>query len=373
MSSVSRWWFNTITNNFLIYNSCWEDPAIDRNALQLDSSSEVLMITSAGDNALSYLLDSPASIDCVDINFRQNALMEFKLKLFESTSYAEILELFGDGRSENHKSIYYKVRNQLSEPAQHFWDSHIQTFAPSGKGFYYSGLSGYFARIINRIIDHKKLRTAVNRLINEPNINERKRIYSEIESTLWSGLSQYFWKWNSVLTLAGIPKEQKEAIGDLNSFMSKVFHSVFVDQQANHNYFWLLYLNGCYKDSFLPDYLCKSNFDTISANANRISTATASLADVLENSSKKYTHFILLDHMDWLATNNINELCREWEFIIKRAKPNAKVLFRSAYPTASFLPSFVHSKLIFSNIDASILKQDRVGTYSSTHLTTIHV
>lgn len=94
MSSLSRWWFNTATNKFLIYNTCWEDPTIDRIALQLGSNSDILMLKSTGDNARSYLLDLPSSIVYTDINLRQNALLEFKMKLFESVSYAKILKLF---------------------------------------------------------------------------------------------------------------------------------------------------------------------------------------------------------------------------------------------------------------------------------------
>ena len=36
------------------------------------------MLTSAGCNALDYLLDGPAEIHAVDVNFRQNALLELK-------------------------------------------------------------------------------------------------------------------------------------------------------------------------------------------------------------------------------------------------------------------------------------------------------
>ncbi len=373
MSSISKWWFKTITSNFLIYNTCWEDPKVDRKLLNLDSDSEVLMITSAGDNALSYLLDYPAAIDCVDMNFRQNALLEFKLALFESSTHSKLWELFGDGQTENYHSIYSELRERISESSQQFWDAHIKTFSPQYKGFYYSGLSGYFARYINRVLKKKKLRELIQSLIVEPDLDKRERLYSEIESKLWSGISQYIWKWDGLLTLAGIPKEQKDAIGDLNEFMTNVFRSIFVKRQAHENYFWRLYLSGRYDESYLPDYLKKTNFESIKQNSYRITTYTSSLLDVLNTNSKKYSHFILLDHMDWLATNNMDELALEWEAIFKRAKPGAKILFRSAYPNPDFLPSFVLNRLHFEKIDSSILEQDRVGTYTSTHLATFYV
>ncbi|TAE49008.1 MAG: DUF3419 family protein, partial [Cytophagales bacterium] len=52
--------FQNIHSNNLIYNTCWEDPRCDREMLQFKNDSKVVMITSAGCNALDYLLDSPA-------------------------------------------------------------------------------------------------------------------------------------------------------------------------------------------------------------------------------------------------------------------------------------------------------------------------
>ncbi len=373
MSSLSKWWFKTITSNFLIYNTCWEDPQVDRLLLNLNSDSDILMITSAGDNALSYLLDNPASIDCVDMNFRQNAVLELKLALFQTSSHLQLWQLFGDGRADNYQTIYETVRDQLSEQTKQFWDNHIRTFNSKGRGFYSSGLSGYFARFINSVVDRKNLRNSVNALVNESDRSVREQIYSEIEHKLWSGMSQYIWKWDGLLTLAGIPKEQKEAIGDLNTFMNNVFRFVFVEHQAHENYFWRLYLNGGYGENFLPDYLMESNFKRIKSDSHRITLHSSTILERLRQSSRKYSHFILLDHMDWLATNNAEELTLEWKSIFEHAKPGAKVLFRSAYSNPNFLPSFALEKLQFENIDASILKKDRVGTYSSTHLATIHV
>ena len=70
--------FHHVHGGQLIYNACWEDPRIDRALMRLDGDSRVVMITSAGCNALDYLLDGPAEIHAVDVNYRQNALLELK-------------------------------------------------------------------------------------------------------------------------------------------------------------------------------------------------------------------------------------------------------------------------------------------------------
>ena len=88
--------FNTLYSRSLVYNTCWEDPRLDRRLLELTPDSRVAVITSAGDNALDYLLDDPARVDCVDVNFRQNALLELKRALFTNASFEELYAFFGE-------------------------------------------------------------------------------------------------------------------------------------------------------------------------------------------------------------------------------------------------------------------------------------
>ena len=70
--------FKVVHQKNLVYNTCWEDPRIDRQALSLGSDDSVLVITSAGCNALDYALQAPKSVHAVDMNPLQNALLELK-------------------------------------------------------------------------------------------------------------------------------------------------------------------------------------------------------------------------------------------------------------------------------------------------------
>ena len=71
--------FNLVHRNNLVYNTCWEDPRLDRVALDLGPDDDVLVITSAGCNALDYALTEPRHVYAVDMNPRQNALLELKI------------------------------------------------------------------------------------------------------------------------------------------------------------------------------------------------------------------------------------------------------------------------------------------------------
>ena len=76
LEKISSRLFAAVHDRNLIYNTCWEDPALDRVALDFRPDDRVLVITSAGCNALDYLLAGPAEVNAVDMNPRQNALLE---------------------------------------------------------------------------------------------------------------------------------------------------------------------------------------------------------------------------------------------------------------------------------------------------------
>ena len=83
--------FNAIYQRSLLYNTCWEDPALDREAMQLQANDRIVMITSAGCNALDYAIDGPKAIHCVDANPRQNALLDLKIAGIKTTRLQRFL------------------------------------------------------------------------------------------------------------------------------------------------------------------------------------------------------------------------------------------------------------------------------------------
>ncbi len=137
--SLSRACFNWIHQHHLVYNTCWEDPRLDHEALQLGSEDEILMITSAGCNALDYALAGPKQVIAVDVNPRQNALLELKLAGIRTLEYEEFFDLFGRGQSDAWGSLYARrLRPQLSAAAKSIWDRGGKLFQGHGlrRSFY---------------------------------------------------------------------------------------------------------------------------------------------------------------------------------------------------------------------------------------------
>ncbi|MCB0644454.1 MAG: DUF3419 family protein, partial [Phaeodactylibacter sp.] len=101
----------------------------------------------------------------------------------------------------------------------------------------------------------------------------------------------------------------------------------------------------------------------------RIHTYVNTLAGFLRENPGQYSHFILLDHQDWLAANNVPALREEWELILANSRPGTKILLRSAAQEVNFFPDFVLERLEFEqDKTVSTHFKDRVGTYASVYM-----
>lgn len=352
---------------------CWEDAQVDLQLLDLTEESSMCMIGSAGCNALSYLTAYPATIFSVDSNPCQTALLELKYVLIQQGEEALFRDFFIRGKSEQYKSSYARIRSFLSNASTKYWDRHLHFFNPQRKGFFYEGGAGYFARILNRIIDSSNVRNSVTDLLCEHDLQTRKVLYQSIEERLFSGIQKYAWKKKVFLSLAGVPNSQRRAVGDLNAFMKKVLYTIFVEQSAHANPYWKTYINGYMDAEHTHLYLRKEHFELLRERIHRLRFETNLLNIHLSRTNQSYSHFILLDHMDWMAENDQSTLAQQWNSLFKCAEKGAQVLFRTAYSSLDFLPEFIHEKIDLKKIDEDWVKQhDRVGTYTGTYLGTIH-
>ena len=90
----------------LIYNTCWEDPVLDQVAFGLKPKDRVLVITSAGCNALDYLLAGVAGVHAVDMNPIQNSLLELKKAAIKVLDYDDFWRMFGEGHHPRAREMY---------------------------------------------------------------------------------------------------------------------------------------------------------------------------------------------------------------------------------------------------------------------------
>ncbi len=170
--------FRFVHGNNLVYNTCWEDPRLDRKALELTEKDRVLVITSAGCNALDYVLAGAGHVHAVDMNPRQNALLELKLAGIRNLEYPDFFQMFGKGHLNGIDRIYAdKLRPALSSWSQRYWDKWIKFFDNPKRSFYFRGTSGAFARMINVYINRiARVRPQINELLEARSLHEQQAI-----------------------------------------------------------------------------------------------------------------------------------------------------------------------------------------------------
>ena len=372
--------FSSILSNNLIYNSCWEDPRIDRELLQLDRNSRVVMLTSAGCNALDYLLDNPANIYCIDQNHRQNALLNLKKSLFMSGDFSLLETFFAEGRCKNAGKIYRTLlRKFLDNETARYWDSKITYFSDDnfGDSFYFNGTSGKLAWMVHKYLSKKNMLDIAEKLLNSHTLKEQQYYYRMIDEQLWSNIVGWVINRDATMYLLGVPATQRSMIVEeyqegLKTFVREAIQHVFTNLRISDNYFWRVYITGRYSKSCRPNYLKPEHFTSLAARVDQLSTHTCLITDFLKRNPAKYSHYILLDHQDWLVEHNASLLAEEWELILNNSHPGTKILFRSAAKTHSFLPKFVFNRVHFlPEITKPLHQRDRVGTYGSTHLAVV--
>lgn len=386
---LSKSIFGFVHGRNIVYNQCWEDPRLDRVALRLTPQDRVVVITSAGCNALDYALAGAGHVYAVDMNPRQNALLELKLAAARALDYEEFFQLFGRGRWPRWSSGYpQRLRPLLSPEARAFWDRHGDLFLGQGrrKSFYFRGTSGTFAWLVNYYVDHiARMRDSVNALLAADSVEQQRDIYVQykLADRLWRPMIRFAMKRDVTLALLGVPRAQRRQIdtgypGGILKFVMDRVETVFTKLPLKDNYFWRVYMTGEYTPDCCPEYLKAGNFaamkDTI---PERVTTHTNSLLAFLRQHPGHITRFVLLDHMDWLTRDPTRKaLTEEWQAIVEKAAPQARILWRSAGLDGEFvntLPILRGQRTqplgdllqYHRELAAELHQKDRVHTYGS--------
>ena len=378
MSTLQNWFFHQIHGKKLIYNACWEDPRCDRKLLKLQNDSKVVMITSAGDNLLDYLLDEPAEIHTVDMNFRQNALFELKRSILQFGDHESLFQFFGEGKHPEAK-LYYEnnLRQNLPEYAQKYWDEHIHYFQGKGKrkSFYYHGASGILAFLCrNYLHKRKRIRKNLENMMTSNNLKQQASYYTILEEKIFNPFISLLLNNHLTMYLAGVPKAQQALIkesyvGGNVAYIRECFRNVFTKLDIGDNYFYQVYLKGFYTKECCPEYLKEKHFTSLRNQNKKAFSYTSTLSDFLEKNPGNYSHYVLLDHQDWLAANNVPALEEEWRLILKNSQSGTRIIMRSAATKIDFFPDFIKDKVFFDeDLTNTIHKEDRVGTYASVYL-----
>ena len=380
--------FKFVHGNNLVYNTCWEDPRLDRVALQIQPTDNILVITSAGCNALDYALCGPNHVHAVDMNPRQNALLDLKIAGIKTLEFEDFFRLFGYGYHPDARRLYQKrMRPVLPPRSQAWWDKWLKFFENQARPFYFRGTSGAFARLLKIYTDRMiRVRPHIDAILEAKSLAEQREIYDKhLKEKFWTRPMRFAMNRDTTLSMIGVPKDQRKQVesqyeGGIVKFVQDAVEAVFCKLPLSDNYFWRVYMKGEYSRDCCPEYLKAENFTRLKQGlVERVSTHTNSVQGFLDSHEGQISKYVLLDHMDWLSDKFYPLLELEWRSILDRAAPGTKIIWRSGGLRTDFIsrinvaPNGKSCKLVelltfHPELAAELHEKDRVHTYGSFYI-----
>ncbi|KAG6065260.1 hypothetical protein E4U32_007549 [Claviceps aff. humidiphila group G2b] len=322
-------------NDEYIYAFTWEDARVDEWLLKLGPEDKVLAISSAGDNILSYLAQSPARVHAVDLNPTQNHLLELKAAAYTALSYEDFWKMFGDGKHDQFRALLVnKLSPHLSARAFQFWLSNTHVFQnKSGYGLYDTGGSRHAIRAMRWVARLFGLRGTINRLLEARTLNEQREVWrhkvrpallSKLVSNLVVAQESFLW------SALGVPKnqlamiERDHAESDLvkgdkpvakNTRSHAIWHYMVntLDPVAEHthlakdNPYYYVCLAGKFSRKCHPHYLTPDVHAKLSKPGalDGLRIHTDELEEVIARITPgTLTVAVVMDSMDWFCWYN---------------------------------------------------------------------
>ncbi len=385
LASVQGIWerlFSHCFNGF-VYNQIWEDPRVDLQALNIDSDSTVLTISSGGCNILNYLVAGPRTIHAVDLNRHHVHFAKLKLAALEHLpTYESFLNFFGYANKEtNIKNYYQYIQPRLDEQTQRYWENEVLFWGPRlhyfAKNLYNYGLLGYFIRFVNILA--RCLGADPKYLLDRMESNEREELFESRYSPFFDRwIIRFLGRLPFLFYGLGIPPQQfrelkKEANGCLNSIYKERVKRLACQFPIEENYFaWQAFCRqyDCENQAALPDYLKRAHYKTIREELANVHLHLISTTEFLKGRpANSLNRFVLLDSQDWMDANDIAEL---WTEIARTGAPGSRIIFRtvsSRSPVEDSLPADLRSQFVYEREQSQkLFENDRSAVYGGFHL-----
>ncbi|KAF3903744.1 hypothetical protein ABW21_db0203750 [Orbilia brochopaga] len=378
-----------------IYAFTWEDVNADLRILDINSEDEILAITSAGDNVLGYLLESPKRVHAVDLNPNQNHLLELKLAAFTALPYRDVWRLFGKGKHKNFREILItKLAPHLSSLAFQYWMHHgPETFDEGRGGLYHTGGSRHALILLARLCKTLGLSNELEKLASAGSIEEQVRIWRRsIRRILLNRLLNYAiissekWLWKAL----GVPHNQKAMIDQdflarqqgpdpvatsldsgVRQYLIETFDPVIESTLlSSENPYYLLTLLSRYTRTCHPLYLTPKahihysqnrSFDNLRIHTDEISEVLARMSD------ENLTIAVIMDSMDWFDPHS-NEAREQVRAFWRVLKVGGRIMIRSASTEPWYTRLFESERFKATRIASrsEVACTDRVNMYAST-------
>ncbi|OJJ32143.1 hypothetical protein ASPWEDRAFT_53834 [Aspergillus wentii DTO 134E9] len=392
---------HTQFQNEYIYAFNWEDPRVDHRLLNIKRDDVILAITSAGDNILDYLQNSPRRVHAVDLNPNQNHLLELKVASFCALGHRDVWKIFGEGKHPEFRQLLIsRLSPHLSSQAFQYWLEHTHVFtSSSGKGLYETGGSRHAIKMVRYLFKIFGLEGQVRKLCDAQTLSEQREIWPRIRSVLmskplyWAVVGTEWFAWKA----AGVPRNQRNMIVEdffkRNGLTEDMKKSKDVSGQSiweyvvdtldpvvkdtmisNDNYFYFLCLQGQFSRKCHPTYLSpKAHVKLSSPGAfDGLRIHTDEINEVIKRiTPRSLTIAVVMDSMDWFDPEG-NDAGAQCQTLNQALKIGGRILLRSASIEPWYMKQFEENGFTARRVGARFPGTciDRVNMYASTWICT---
>lgn len=311
----------------IVYSQCWEDPRTASRALGLRRDDDLLVITSAGCNAIALALAGPRSVTAVDFNPAQSHLLELKIAAIDALDHPSLLAFLGVRPSRERLRIYRKaVAPRLSGAARRYWDARPSMLA---RGVLHAGrFERYLALFRSSVLRVMQRKADIDRLLALDSLEEQRRFYERT----WNN-----WRWRSLFVLF-FGRLVQARVGRHPEFFRYVdlpnvgqhyrerARHALVDLPLADNYFVEYILTGGYRsEARMPSYLRASAHASVREAVTRIRVVTADVGAFLAATPRgSYSAFSLSDIFEWMSPAEHEDVLRA---AIRAARPEARLCY----------------------------------------------
>ena len=277
------------------YAQVWEDADILLEALQINENDNILSIASAGENALAMLTKNPNKVYAIDLNSNQISCTELKKIAYKFLNYEECMQLIGVFDCSNRTEIYDKIKKELSDETQKYFDENIEIIK---KGIIHTGKFEKFFQIFGQkvlplihniktrkeLLEKKKKEQRIffyNKKWNNLRWNLLFRIFFSRTVMGKLGRDKAFFRYVNVNVAEHILARTKYAIKELDTSENPYLHYI---------------INGKY-ENVLPLAYRKENFENIKRNIDKLVLLKESVETFIER-----------DDIDYISKYNLSDI-----------------------------------------------------------------
>lgn len=346
----------------ILYAQCWEDPELDRIAFRIKPGDTVFSITSGGCNALSFLVDDPAKVVCLDMSKYQNYLLSLKLNAFKVLDYNELLEFLGIHPSQRRSMLYQKVKPALSNEEQTYWNSKLRDI---NRGIIHCGSYERYMHLLKRVFRILIGGAVINKLFNADSTEERLRLFNKKwENFRWKLFCRIFLSrtFASLLFDKGFYRYLDNDFS-FDKYYRSVVKRAVTELPLKENYFLAYILLGNYFGNNLPPYLKKENYELIRSRVNRIESITSGCLEYFRSlPSGSISKFNFTNIFEWMSPDEYSNLLRE---SVRVAKPGAILTYRNHLVTRHRPDSIAENLIPDEKLSAELHGRDLSFIYKA--------